>query len=168
MSTPSASIPSVSPSPARRPRPTGLEVIAAVQGLFGALGLVGGLGALAAPALAAPTGLGLLQVVAPDVPLLMIGLAGLLMALSVGLWPGWAWAWLGTIVDEVVRIVVDVGLVLDRSFALEDALGLVVIVGILLYLSRPDVRRYFRGMPRYGEQEAIAVGRGHPAISGQG
>ena len=141
---PSASISHVTVSPARRSRPTGLEIVAAVQGLFGALGLVGGVGGLAAaPTLPAPTGLGLLQVFAPNFPLLMIGLGGLLIALSVGLWQGRAWAWPGTIVVEVVHIVVDVGFVLDRSFALDKALGLVVIIGILLYLSRPDVRRYF-------------------------
>jgi hypothetical protein len=127
----------------RQPRPTGLEIVAAVQGLFGALGLVGGLGALAAPTLPAPTGLGLLQVFAPNFPLLMIGLGVLLMALSVGLWQGRTWAWLGTILVEVVHIVVDIGFVFDRSFALDKALGLIVIVGVLLYLSRPDVRTYF-------------------------
>jgi hypothetical protein len=132
----------VLPSGAGR-RPAGLGVIASIQGLFGGLGLIGGAGALAASALPVPQGLGFLSVVGPAFPLVMIALGVLMLVLSVGLWQGARWAWIGTLVLEALHIVADVGFVLDRSFALDKAIGLVIIVGVLIYLTRADVRAYF-------------------------
>jgi hypothetical protein len=124
-------------------RSAGLGVVASIQGLFGGLGLIGGLGALGASTLAVPHGLGFLDLLAPAFPLVLIVLGVVMLALSVGLWRGYRWAWLGTLAFELFHIVADVGFVLDRSFALDKAIGLVVIVGMLIYLTRADVRAYF-------------------------
>jgi hypothetical protein len=58
-------------------------------------------------------------------------------------WQGRRWAWTAAIAFEVVHIVADIGFVLDRSFALDKFVGLIVILAILSYLTRPAVRAYF-------------------------
>ncbi len=76
-------------------------------------------------------GLGFLQVLAPVLPLVVIALGVFFLVVSWGLWKGLGWAWL-------------LAIVASRSFSMDKLVGLVVILGILAYLSRPRIRAYFR------------------------
>lgn len=124
-------------------RPRGIAVVIVVQILLGVLGIIGGIGSLAAPHLARPQGLGFLQPLAAVFPIVLIVIGAFFLALSYGLWHGYRWAWTLTIVFEIVHIVADVGFVASRSFAIDKIIGLVVIISILIYLTRPQVRAYY-------------------------
>jgi hypothetical protein len=121
----------------------GLLGVIAVHSSLGLLSIAGGIGSLTSGGLSEPQGLGFLQVLAPVFPLVMISLGLFFLITSVGLWQGRRWAWTAAIAFEVVHIVADIGFVLDRSFALDKFVGLIVILAILSYLTRPAVRAYF-------------------------
>jgi hypothetical protein len=55
--------------------------------------------------------------------------------------PGWAWT--AAVALQLVHIVADVGFVASRSFAVDNFVGLVLVVSMLGYLSQPRVRAYF-------------------------
>jgi uncharacterized membrane protein (DUF2068 family) len=125
-------------------RPRGLMFVILVEGLLGLLSLVGGITSLSVHnALPQPQGLGFLQSLAPVLPDVMIALGVFFLILCVGLWQGYRWAWMATIIFEIVHIVADIGFIASRSFAVDKFIGLVIIVGTLYYLLRPTVRAYF-------------------------
>lgn len=124
-------------------QPFGVKVVAALQGGIGGLSLIGGLGALAGGTAFAPTGLGFLQVLAPVLPVAMIGIGAVQLAMAIGLVRGLKWAWTLAVAFEVVHTLADVGFVMDRSFAVDKFVGLIIILGSLAYLLRQGVRDYF-------------------------
>ncbi len=126
-------------------RPRGLGAVVAADVALGLLGITGGVGSLlAAGDLPRPQGLGFLQPLAPVFPAVLVVLGAFFLVTSVGLWRGRRWAWTATLAFEIVHIVADIGFIADRSFALDKLVGLVVIVVILVYLTRPSVRAYFQ------------------------
>lgn len=124
-------------------RPRGLAVVVVLEVLVGVLSIVGGIVSLAAGHLAQPQGLGFLQPLAPVFPVVLIGIGVFFVAVSYGLWRGYGWAWTLSISFQIVHIVADIGFVAARSFTLDKIIGLAVILGILVYLTRPQVRAYF-------------------------
>jgi hypothetical protein len=117
-----------------------------VQGGIGGLSLIGGVGALASGTVFAPTGLGFLQVLAPVLPVAMIGIGAVQLVMAIGLLRGLKWAWTLAVGFELVHTLADVGFVMDRSFALDKLVGLSIILASLAYLLRPSVRDYFEGL----------------------
>lgn len=125
-------------------RPRGLFLVILVEGLLGLLSLVGGLTSLSQhTALPQPQGLGFIQSLAPVLPEVMIVLGIFFLILCAGLWQGYRWAWMATIIFEIVHIVADIGFIASRSFAIDKFVGLVIIISTLYYLLRPTVRAYF-------------------------
>ena len=124
-------------------RPRGLIAIIIVQVLAGLLSLIGGIVPLAFSLTAQSQSLGFLQFLAPVLSIVLIVLGVFYLGLSYGLWKGYGWAWVATIVFILVHIVADIGFVASRSFALDKVIGLAVILAILWYLLRPRVRAYF-------------------------
>lgn len=128
-------------------RPRGLAVVVVLQVVAGLLSIVGGIGALLARNLPQPLGLGFLQPLAPILPAIMIALGLFFLVISYGLWKGLAWAWTLAITFEIVHIIADIGFAASRSFAVDKIVGLLIILCILYYLTRPGVRAHF-GMGR--------------------
>ena len=124
-------------------RPRGLIVVIVLEVLVGLLSIVGGITSLSLHNLPLPQGLGFLQVLAPVLPIVMISLGVFFLILCYGLWRGYRWAWLLTIIFEIVHILVDIGFIASRSFALDKIIGLILIIATLYYLLRPKVRAYF-------------------------
>lgn len=125
-------------------RPRGLFLVILVEGLLGILSVVGGITSLSVhTALPQPQGLGFIQSLAPVLPEVMIALGVFFLILCAGLWQGYKWAWLATIIFEIIHIVADIGFIASRSFAIDKFVGLVIILGTLYYLLRPTVRAYF-------------------------
>ena len=129
----------------QRLRPRGVGVVATIDLIMGGLSVLGGLSAVTTgwTPVAAPTGLGFLQVLAPELPALLLGIGVILLVQGYGLWRGLAWAWTLAVVFETIHIVADIGFIADRAFALDKVVGLVIILGSLAYLTRPGVRTYF-------------------------
>lgn len=84
-----------------------------------------------------------MQPLAPVFPVVLIVIGSFLLLLSAGLWRGYGWAWTATISFELVHIVADIGFIAARSFAVDKIIGLAVILGLLTYLTRRNVRAYF-------------------------
>lgn len=124
-------------------RPRGLIVVIAVQVLAGLLSLLGGIIPSAFSLTSEAQGLGFLQFLAPDLPIVLIVLGVFYLSLSYGLWKGYRWAWASEIVFILLHVVADIGFIASRSFALDKLIGLVIIVLILCYLLLPGVRAYF-------------------------
>lgn len=124
-------------------RPRGLILVIILEVLVGLLSVVGGVTSLSLPDLPQPQGLGFLQFLSPVLPIVMILLGVFFFILSYGLWKGYGWSWTLSIVFEIVHIIADIGFIASRSFAVDKIVGLVFILGILYYLTRPGVRAYF-------------------------
>lgn len=124
-------------------RPRGLIVVICVQVLAGLLSLLGGIVPSAFSLTGQAQGLGFLEFLAPVLSIVLIVLGVFYLGLSYGLWKGYGWAWVATIVFILVHIVADIGFVASRSFAIDKLVGLVAIGLILWYLLRPGVREYF-------------------------
>lgn len=124
-------------------RPRGLVAVIIIQVLAGLLSLIGGIVPSAFSLTSPAQGLGFLQFLAPFLPITLVVLGVFYLILSFGLWKGYSWAWIASIVFILVHIVADIGFVASRSFALDKLIGLVVILTILWYLLRPRVRAYF-------------------------
>ena len=129
-------------------RPRGLIIVIILQILTGFLSFIGGATAMFLTShLPTPQGLGFLQILAPVFPVVMVLLGLFFFITSYGLWRGYRWGWTATIVFNIIHIIVDFGFIADRSFAADKIVGLVFIVGTLLYLSLPGVRAYFAANP---------------------
>jgi lysylphosphatidylglycerol synthetase-like protein (DUF2156 family) len=124
-------------------RPHGLIAVIIVQVLVGLLSLLGGIVPSAFAIASQAQGLGFLQFLAPVLPLVLILLGIFYLGLSYGLWKGYRWAWVASIVFILVHIVADIGFVASRSFALDKLIGLAIILAILWYLLRQNVRAYY-------------------------
>jgi hypothetical protein len=124
-------------------RPRGLILVVILEVLVGLLSLLGGITALFLHNLPQAQGLGFLQILAPVLPLVEISLGIFFLILSYGLWRGYRWAWMLTIIFEIVHIIADIGFIASRSFALDKIIGLALILATLYYLLRPNVRAYF-------------------------
>jgi hypothetical protein len=124
-------------------RPRGIAIVAVIQFLFGALSVIGAIGSLSVSRLPPPRGLGFLQPLAPVFPIVLLVVGAFLLLLSFGLWRGLRWAWTLTLAFESVHVIADIGFVAARSFALDKIIGLAIIAGMLIYLTRPRVRAYF-------------------------
>jgi hypothetical protein len=124
-------------------RPKGIAFVVVIEVLVGALGIVGGIGSLSASNLPQPQGLGFLQALAPVLPIVLIVIGVFFIVSSYGLWRGFGWAWTATIVFEIIHIIADIGFVASRAFAVDKIIGLVVILAILFYLTRRNVRSYY-------------------------
>jgi hypothetical protein len=137
-------------------RPNGLIAVIIVQVIAGLLSLIGGIIPSLFSLNASGQNLGFLQFLAPELSLVLIVLGVFYLSLSYGLWKGYSWAWVASIVFILVHIVADFGFVASRSFAIDKLIGLAVIGAILLYLLLPGVRAYF------GKGNS-ATGRGNDA-----
>ncbi|HLG65022.1 MAG TPA: hypothetical protein VKY19_24005 [Ktedonosporobacter sp.] len=125
-------------------RPRGLIIVIIIQVLTGLLSFVGGVTAtFLFSHLPPPQGLGFLQILAPVFPMVMTFLGIFFFITSYALWKGYKWGWTATIVFNIIHIVVDFGFIAARSFSADKIVGLVFIVGTLLYLFLPGVRAYF-------------------------
>ena len=76
----------------------------------------------------------------------MIGIGAVQLVMAIGLLRGLKWAWTLAVGFELVHTLADVGFVMDRSFALDKLVGLIIIVATLAYLLRPSVRDYVEGL----------------------
>jgi len=124
-------------------RPRGLIVISIVLCLAGILSLIGGIIPSVFSLSSQTLNLGFLQFLAPLLPIVLIVLGVFYLGLSYGLWKGYRWAWAANVVFILIHIVVDIGFVASRSFAIDKVVGLVIIVSMLGYLLLPGVRAYF-------------------------
>lgn len=132
-------------TPIQPVRPRGVGVVATIDVVMGGLSVLGGLSSVATgwTPVTAPTGLGFLQFLAPELPALLFGIGAILLLQGYGLWRGLAWAWTLAVVFESIHVIADIGFIADRSFAVDKLVGLVIILGSLAYLTRPGVRAYF-------------------------
>ena len=125
------------------PPPPPLAVIA-VNVVLGVLSLLAATTSLATGVpVPEPTGLGFLQPLAPVFPAVEIVLGTFFLVISYGLWCGHRWAWIANVAFECVHIVADIGFLASRAFSLDKIIGLVVILGVLAYLTRPRVRAWY-------------------------
>jgi hypothetical protein len=124
-------------------RPRGLIAVIIVQVLAGLLSLIGGIVPAAFSLTPQSQNLGFLQFLAPYLSIVLITLGVFYIGLSYGLWKGFSWAWVASVVFILVHIVADVGFVASRSFAIDKFVGLVVMLIILWYLLGHRVQVYF-------------------------
>lgn len=137
------------PMAAQKVRPTGITILAVLNGILSVLILLGGIGMIVAapfigafmPTMGMPFGgiaigafLGVVGVV-----LLIFGALGIVV--TWGMWTGKAWAWWLAIIVSVIGVI---GGLLSIPFGL----GSLIINGaILYYLTRPHVKVYFGQKP---------------------
>ena len=71
--------------------------------------------------------------------LIVIGIAGFVVAW--GLLTGKGWAWIVTIIVAIISIILN--LILVMSGSIESVIGLIIYAIIIYYLYRPSVKSYF-------------------------
>jgi hypothetical protein len=137
-------------------RPTGVTVLGVLQILGGVFGLLGGAGLLVAAAIVGSTsfasqysgfsgyststlsaifyGFGAF--------LLILGILGLVI--GIGFFSGKGWAWMLAIVVGVINIVANiVEIVIGLTSPSSGAIGIVIPIIIIYYLTRPRVKAFF-------------------------
>ncbi|KQM12293.1 hypothetical protein AOA80_03135, partial [Methanomassiliicoccales archaeon RumEn M1] len=118
-------------------RPTGVTILSVLFGLESLLFIVAGIGAVGLGGLLGPIGLGLGIIV--GIPLILLGLIGLLV--TWGLWKGRGWARIVAIILAIIGLLVNlVGAIGLEPFSI---VGLLINIVILWYLFQPHVKAYY-------------------------
>jgi hypothetical protein len=127
------------PTPEKKGRPTGVTVLAILQGLFAILAVLGGLATLtlgsllgaAVPSVGYAGDLfGLIGIIG-----LLLGIIGLII--TYGMWTGKGWAWWLTIIFSIISIIFNV---LSLPVGI---IGIIIYLVIVIYLTRPHVKAFF-------------------------
>ena len=114
-------------------RPLGVTILALLQILSGLFWLVTGGLAVAAAGLAGIFGIILLLAGAV---LVIIGIIGLIIGF--GLWNMRSWAWIWAIIINIL------GIIFSLTNPLQNALGIIISLIIVIYLMTPDIKSRFR------------------------
>lgn len=121
-------------------RPTGVAILAILEGIVGIYYLVAGFGEFIAAAVIRSLALsGIAPEIMPIIPrvlgtlLMIVGILSLLLAW--GIWTGKGWARMAALVLAILSIILSL-----ISFHI---IGLVIDAIIVYYLTRPNVKKFF-------------------------